>query len=62
MTIDDLIPKSKVIEIVAKVMNLSERHVGDRILKKGDFPKPKRQSGRTCVYAKQDIEKWLGVK
>lgn len=62
MTTDDLLPKSKVIELIAKTMELSVRHVADRIIKRGDFPKPKKRLGRACVYAKQDVYNWLGIK
>ena len=62
MTIDDLIPKKEVIEMITKTANLSDRHVRDRVLKRSDFPKPRKQLGRASVYARQDIEKWLGIK
>lgn len=62
MTIDDLIPKQQVIEMIARATNLSNRHVRDRVLKRRDFPKPRRQIGRACVYARQDVEIWLGIK
>ncbi|KYP12220.1 MAG: hypothetical protein A0129_03575 [Limnobacter sp. CACIAM 66H1] len=62
MTIDDLIPKHEVIEMIVKATSLSDRHVRDRVLKRKDFPRPRRQLGRACIYARQDIEKWLGIK
>lgn len=62
MTTDDLLAKRQVIELIAQKMELSERHVGDRVLKRADFPKPRKQLGRASVYARQDVEKWLGIK
>lgn len=62
MTTDDLLPKSQVIALIAEKMEVSTRHVADRILKRSDFPKPRRRIGHACVYARQDVEKWLGIK
>lgn len=62
MTTDDLIAKKDVIELISQKMQLSPRHVGDRVIKRPDFPRPRRQTGRSSVYAKQDVEKWLGIE
>lgn len=62
MEIDELLPNTKVAEIVAQSFGVSLRHAQERIMKRGDFPKPARQHGRRSVYLKTAVFKWLGVK
>lgn len=62
MEITDLIPRNQAAELVAKALQQSIRHVADRVMKRNDFPKPRKKVGRAELYAKQDVEKFLGVK
>lgn len=39
-----------------------ELSVAGRVMKRSDFPKPRKKVGRAELYAKQDVEKFLGVK
>ena len=59
MTIDDLIARPLVITLLVEKLQRSERHVAERVLKRHDFPKPKRQVGRSVLYNRADIEKFL---
>lgn len=61
MTTDDLLPKRDVVELIAKKLACSERHASERIMRRSDFPKPRKQAGRLMAFARQDIERWLLV-
>lgn len=59
MDITDLIPRQQAIELVATTLKQSIRHVSDRVLKRTDFPKPRKKVGRAELYGRPDIERFL---
>ena len=58
---EEILNRPAVVRILCEALNLSPRHVKERVMKRPDFPEPARKVGLSEAYRKEDIQRWLGV-